>query len=490
MSNQKRREVILALLEENGKVYVNELAKEMEVSEKTIRRDLTKMEKEGLLVRSHGGAMHPDKVELPNDQIQKASEKSDGDRADKSDEGFAKNEDIKIAKTSKPEWLIKAIENTKPDATITSHSLDINKEKNTTSAGYRDELLSGARDFQSTFEEIEISQSGNIIEPIKSLKDINLKELEKSISPETLEELMRLANSDILMGTERVSNLNRSVVDKELENEELAGEGLEGEELDDEELEGEELDDEELEGEELDDEELEGEELDDEELKGEELEDEELDNEELEDEEPEKEGLKDEQREYEEEEFDELIDGELGDEDFEDENSVAEELYFEDEDQYYDVTEAGDGFESARVSDVQRLNREYIKVDWQESARKTKSSYTQKDKRSKPSERNKTTGSKGRTKSRSDENTKKSSTIGKILDWLHIIIALIIFIGGIILSFYIIQTNRAQNLIINEGNIINESVISDDMSYYLTVDEHLLESANLQIRILVLEGSA
>lgn len=52
----ERRERILNELYKNKKVYVNKLASIFNVTEETIRRDLEKMEKEGILTRSYGGA--------------------------------------------------------------------------------------------------------------------------------------------------------------------------------------------------------------------------------------------------------------------------------------------------------------------------------------------------------------------------------------------------------------------------------------------------
>ena len=55
MANQ-RREKILDLLKEDGSAKVIDLAKLFKVTEVTIRQDLEKLEKDGLVVREHGGA--------------------------------------------------------------------------------------------------------------------------------------------------------------------------------------------------------------------------------------------------------------------------------------------------------------------------------------------------------------------------------------------------------------------------------------------------
>src|SRR5690349_9360973 len=51
-----RREKILELLKEDGSGKVLDLAKIFKVTEVTIRQDLEKLDKDGLVVREHGGA--------------------------------------------------------------------------------------------------------------------------------------------------------------------------------------------------------------------------------------------------------------------------------------------------------------------------------------------------------------------------------------------------------------------------------------------------
>jgi DeoR/GlpR family transcriptional regulator of sugar metabolism len=53
----ERRKIILEKLNEQQRVTIKELSKEIKVSEATLRTDLTKMERDGLLQRTHGGAM-------------------------------------------------------------------------------------------------------------------------------------------------------------------------------------------------------------------------------------------------------------------------------------------------------------------------------------------------------------------------------------------------------------------------------------------------
>ena len=57
----ERQAMIVELIKENGSVQVDELAKELNVSSMTIRRDLMKLESGNMIERCHGGAVHGNK---------------------------------------------------------------------------------------------------------------------------------------------------------------------------------------------------------------------------------------------------------------------------------------------------------------------------------------------------------------------------------------------------------------------------------------------
>ena len=63
----ERRREIIARLATNGKVIVTELARDFCVTEETIRRDLEKLDKEGLVSKTYGGAVskHSPALDLP-----------------------------------------------------------------------------------------------------------------------------------------------------------------------------------------------------------------------------------------------------------------------------------------------------------------------------------------------------------------------------------------------------------------------------------------
>ena len=56
MLPKQRKEKILELLKEDGSAKVNDLSNIFKVTEVTIRQDLEKLERDGLIVREHGGA--------------------------------------------------------------------------------------------------------------------------------------------------------------------------------------------------------------------------------------------------------------------------------------------------------------------------------------------------------------------------------------------------------------------------------------------------
>ena len=51
-----RRDKIMDLLREDGSAKVLNLARLFKVTEVTVRQDLEKLEKDGLIIREHGGA--------------------------------------------------------------------------------------------------------------------------------------------------------------------------------------------------------------------------------------------------------------------------------------------------------------------------------------------------------------------------------------------------------------------------------------------------
>lgn len=75
MMMAERQIKILNMIQEDGSVQVEELAKELDVSPMTIRRDLEKLQKEGLIERCHGGAVSKTEVAYADKSVKNHGQK-------------------------------------------------------------------------------------------------------------------------------------------------------------------------------------------------------------------------------------------------------------------------------------------------------------------------------------------------------------------------------------------------------------------------------
>src|SRR6201996_546375 len=73
MNFQRRKQIILEKLNADNEVDIKRIAVELNSSEITIRRDLNQLAADGLLYRTHGGAMKVNPFEIPHDFINKAA---------------------------------------------------------------------------------------------------------------------------------------------------------------------------------------------------------------------------------------------------------------------------------------------------------------------------------------------------------------------------------------------------------------------------------
>ncbi|KQS26812.1 DeoR/GlpR family DNA-binding transcription regulator [Dyadobacter sp. Leaf189] len=80
MTIQERKKKILAEVYEAGSLSVFELADKMAASPATIRRDLHEITEQGLLVRTHGGAMKPDNAVITGFSDKKVQRHEDKER--------------------------------------------------------------------------------------------------------------------------------------------------------------------------------------------------------------------------------------------------------------------------------------------------------------------------------------------------------------------------------------------------------------------------
>ncbi len=62
MLGEERRQYIINLVNKTGSISASEIAKSLNISEVTIRRDLNKLAKKGLIKRTHGGAININSV--------------------------------------------------------------------------------------------------------------------------------------------------------------------------------------------------------------------------------------------------------------------------------------------------------------------------------------------------------------------------------------------------------------------------------------------
>lgn len=75
---QERHHKILEILQIQKRIIVTELSKQLNVSVDTIRRDLTRLEEQNLLVRTFGGAILPDSLNTcPSFEVRKELHKED-----------------------------------------------------------------------------------------------------------------------------------------------------------------------------------------------------------------------------------------------------------------------------------------------------------------------------------------------------------------------------------------------------------------------------
>lgn len=81
MSFQVRKAKILSVLTERGTIDVHDLATQLDLSAMTIRRDLNTLAEQGLLVRTHGGAILPGLDERPVSFAGKAAQRSEAKEA-------------------------------------------------------------------------------------------------------------------------------------------------------------------------------------------------------------------------------------------------------------------------------------------------------------------------------------------------------------------------------------------------------------------------
>jgi len=123
----ERRNTILSRLNSDGKVIVSDLSREFNVTEETIRRDLEKLENEGLAKKTYGGAVlnqNQNNLDLPFNvrKVTNITEKQT--LAEKTAELIHDGDYIMLDASSTAIYIAKAIKNRK-NITLITNSVEI-----------------------------------------------------------------------------------------------------------------------------------------------------------------------------------------------------------------------------------------------------------------------------------------------------------------------------------------------------------------------------
>lgn len=121
MALNERQHQIFEITQRKQKVTVGYLAKKLYVSEMTIRRDLTLMEREGLIKRYHGGALvHNDYIEYPIELRMRINEKDKRDLAGSVTKYISDGQTIFLNNASSCAYIIPCLKNYKDIKVITN----------------------------------------------------------------------------------------------------------------------------------------------------------------------------------------------------------------------------------------------------------------------------------------------------------------------------------------------------------------------------------
>lgn len=118
----ERRNAILSKLNLDGKVIVSELSAEFDVTEETIRRDLEKLDKEGLVKKTYGGAVLVQNfsTDLPHSVRKRANVEAKQKIAEKISTLFSDGDCIMIDASSTALLVLNYIKNLKNITLITN----------------------------------------------------------------------------------------------------------------------------------------------------------------------------------------------------------------------------------------------------------------------------------------------------------------------------------------------------------------------------------
>ncbi len=126
MLSLERRNLILSRLQEDKKVIVSQLSQEFDVSEETIRRDLDKLDKEGIAVKIYGGAVlnENDNIELPFNVRKKSNVNGKQKMAELIADMVEDGEHIMLDASTSAVYIAKALKQ-KKNLTVVTNSIEI-----------------------------------------------------------------------------------------------------------------------------------------------------------------------------------------------------------------------------------------------------------------------------------------------------------------------------------------------------------------------------
>ncbi len=122
----ERRNAILARLNAEGKVIVTDLSREFDVTEETIRRDLEKLDNEGLATKTYGGAIANKNlnIDLPYNVRKRANVERKQKIAEKISEMIHDGDYIMLDASSTAIYVTKCISHLK-NITLITNSIEI-----------------------------------------------------------------------------------------------------------------------------------------------------------------------------------------------------------------------------------------------------------------------------------------------------------------------------------------------------------------------------
>ena len=122
----ERRQQIISKLTANGKVIVSELAEQFGVTEETIRRDLERLDRDGVASKTYGGAVarHNSALDLPYHVREGVNVKEKQYIAERCSELISDGERIMVDSSSTALYIIKKLKD-KKNLTIITNSVKI-----------------------------------------------------------------------------------------------------------------------------------------------------------------------------------------------------------------------------------------------------------------------------------------------------------------------------------------------------------------------------